>query len=71
MADTSGFIVLLEKDISNEALERTLNAIGLFKNVLVVAPVSDDIAVQIAEFRVRRDISKKLFDVLYRNKEGK
>ena len=61
----NAFIVILEEDINDEDAEQTISAIKQIKGVLSVEPHDRDINETIAEMRVRTDISKKLFDVLW------
>jgi len=47
----SGYVVTLSRDIREDDAEQIINAIGMIKGVLSVAPVTADFTQQIAEAR--------------------
>lgn len=66
----NAFTVVLEHDIRDDDAEDIINAIKHIRGVLSVKPHIAAMADTIAEDRVRADLTKKLWDVLY-GKEDK
>lgn len=66
----NAFTVVLERDIRSDDAEDIINAIKHIRGVLSVKPHTSNMADTIAEDRVRADLIKKLWDVLY-GKEDK
>ncbi len=63
----NALIVILEHDIREDDAEPIINAIQQLRGVLQVEPhVADSIGDAAAEARVRSELTKKLFAVLYK-----
>lgn len=63
--DAKGFLVVLDKDIPEEAALATAKAILLLKNVVSVeAVVADRVEDQLIESRTKHHIRKKILDIL-------
>jgi hypothetical protein len=60
-----GVIVTFKEDIREDDAEAVLTAIKMVKGVLSVKPLVSDWEQHIAEERVRQELHKKLFDVIY------
>ena len=60
--------VALERDIREDDAEMLLNAIRMLRGVLKVEPNVADATAWTAEERVRRELGKKLMDVVYPEK---
>lgn len=61
----SAYIVILESDIREDDAEATIAAIKQIRGVLTVEPHLFDPDERIAEARVRRELTGKIFSVLY------
>ena len=61
----NAFLVILEHDIRSDDAEATINAIRQIKGVLNVQPHVADFDEAIAESRIRNELHKKLFRVIY------
>jgi hypothetical protein len=62
----SAYLVILEHDMREDDAQATVTALGQIKGVLSVGPyVAENLAIDIAESRVRNELSQKLFEVLY------
>lgn len=59
----AGFVIALEKNISEEAAEKILEAIKLLKGVVDVTPINTDINLHIAEMRVKNDVRARLYEL--------
>uniref|UniRef100_A0A6M3IZC8 Uncharacterized protein n=1 Tax=viral metagenome TaxID=1070528 RepID=A0A6M3IZC8_9ZZZZ len=57
--------VVFDQDIRDDDVEPILIAIKMIKGVLSVKPKVADMDSYMAEERVRNDLGKKLWDVLY------
>lgn len=66
-----GIVVTFKNDIKDEDAEDILTAIRMVKGVLSVKPLITNYEQHIAEERVRHEIHKQLFDIVYpdRHKE--
>lgn len=65
----SAYIVILEQDIREDDAQATINAIKQIRGVLGVEPhIANPFEEQIAEMRVRNELSNKIFKVLYPDK---
>jgi len=60
-----GLLVTFEPDVREDDAECIINAIRLLKRVIAVKPIPNDIEQSIAEDRVRLDLGKKLWNVIY------
>jgi hypothetical protein len=60
-----GCTVVFEQDMRDDDAESLLNAIGMIKGVLKVAPTLRTHEDFHAETRIRAELGKKLFDVIY------
>lgn len=65
---TAAYIIILDRDISNEVASATLNAIRQIRHVADVVPHEGTIEISIAQTRARLDIAEQLWAVL-REKE--
>lgn len=61
----NGVIVTFSKEIREDDAEAVLNAIKMVKGVLTVKPIVSGYEQHIAEERVRRELTDKLFKVLH------
>ncbi len=64
----SSLIVVLEQDYREDDIEHLTGAIEHLRGVLKVVSQTADLANCIAEQRVRRELTDKLFQVLYPGK---
>lgn len=64
----SGYVVTLEIDIRDDAAEAITNAIKMIKGVLSVKPIVANFETHIAYERVRQDIGRQLFEIIYEKK---
>ena len=67
----NGFIVALDKEYSDTAVQQTINAIKQIKGVVDVTPNIVDPRDHIAEARVRQEMTTKIFKVLTEKEPGK
>lgn len=67
----NGFIVALDKECSDTAVQQTINAIKQIKGVVDVTPNIVDPRDHIAEMRVRQEMTTKIFKVLTEKEPGK
>lgn len=67
-----GFVVSLERDLRDDDAAAVIAAIQMIKGVIDVKPVLGGAEEQIAEDRIRQDLSGQLLDVVrnYRPKRG-
>lgn len=63
--------VVLERDMRDDDAESLLQAISHFRGVLHVSGNVSDPESYMAEERARRDLGKKLFDVVYPDRKEK
>lgn len=61
----SAYIVVLERNMRSDDAEPTIAALRQIRGVLTVEPVVANTMDFVAEERVRSDLAKKLFAVLY------
>ena len=61
----AGLLVTFDEDLNDEGAAALVDAIRCFKCVLSVEPVPASLEIHIAMDRVRAELSKKLFDVIY------
>lgn len=62
----SAYLVILDHDIREDDAQATVTALSQIKGVLSVGPyVAENLAIDIAESRVRSELSQKLFEVLH------
>ena len=64
----AGYIVTLEHDIREDDAAEIVVALSMTKGVLSVEPVVSDHRVHMAEERVRHELGKRLFAVVYPRK---
>lgn len=57
--------VVLERDIREDDAECTINAVSMIKGVISVTPHVSDPESHIAYMRVRRELSEKMWRVIY------
>lgn len=60
-----GVLVTFEEDVREDDAKHIINAIKMIRRVLTVKPVPSNIDQSIAEDRVRQEIHKKLFKMVY------
>lgn len=65
----SAYIVILESDIREDDAKATIDAIKQIRGVLGIEPHIANPDERIAEMRVRNELSRKIFDVIYAKKE--
>ena len=58
----AGYVVILDHDLREDDAERILNALAMIKGVASVRPIQSDIALTIAEERIRQHTEQKLYD---------
>jgi hypothetical protein len=57
-------VVTFDRDIREDDAEAIINAIQMLKGVLSVTPNVSDINMHVAESRVKRELTDRLYDVL-------
>lgn len=57
-------VVTFDRDIREDDAEAIINAIRMLKGVLAVTPNVSDINMHVAESRVKRELTDRLYDVL-------
>jgi len=71
VSDTvNGFIVVLDKEYKDDAVQATINAIKQIKGVIKVTPNVVDARDHIAAARIKQELITKMFNVLT-DKEAK
>lgn len=63
MADASGFLIVLDRDLSEEGAERVADALRMVRGVIDVQPVPADSSIAIAEMRANTKLRQKLYDL--------
>lgn len=63
----SSFLVTLEQNRREDDAEAILNALRMVKGVIAVEPVKADVATQVAEARVSRQLRDRLWKVIEGN----
>jgi hypothetical protein len=62
----SAYLVILEHDMREDDAQATVTALGQIKGVLSVGPyVAENMVNDIAEARVRNELTQKLIEVLH------
>jgi len=61
----SGYIVVLEQDLKDDAAQPVLNALRQIKGVLSVTPVVADVMGGVAEMRAESRIKRKLLYAVF------
>jgi len=60
----NAFAVVLNDDISEEEAQEVAKAISRLRGVLAVTPNAANLSFQVADMRIKREISERLSDVL-------
>lgn len=69
-AKYKALVVIFDNDIHEDDIEKYQQLFHLVQHVIDVQPMAkgDNMDYEIAESRVRRDLQKKLWDILYGDK---
>lgn len=62
MSGVKGFVVSLDKEVSDEYAEKMCNAIRMMSHVVSVDPVPSDFNDHIVEMRVRNDLRDRFIE---------